>query len=436
LLLSADDDIFLFRLLFNILFQLNHQIAWRFIFSAILISPFILLIITIRSKMNPELRSLLWSASFLGLFLPFQRSALYFSDTLYLFIRHTAKKDLPFLPKAFYNSGYDIFELISAIWFIGFLFFFIVRMLNYRKTVLMFRKGKLQTCASYFDTFRSRIYLPPNFTSIYSQKEQEMILAHEHQHIKQHDPFIFRFLAILESVCWFNPLVSIAVTHFHHERELLCDKKVIQKFSEHEYGNLILKETVEKRTALRAATAGIVINYRSTSERLFSMVNTTKTDAKLSTAFLLLLSLTILALGFTGFKPAWRSLGSYSSAIVEEELHLRELAVYKIENLEASLGSSGAYGELIEGMTEFVSVSKYGLSVDEKAMYDFAISLGLNDESCLRINHINGLHLDMGGGQTSFQHLEFKLGDLKTQEKYLDYTKDTDWFEVLTNIFI
>lgn len=436
MLLSTDDVIFSFRFLSDFLFQINHQIAWRFIFSAILISPFMLLIIAVRKKISPELRSFFLSACFVGLFLPFQRSAIYFSDTLYLFIRHTAKTDLPFLSHIRSDYSYNIFELISVIWFIGFLFFFIIRTLDYRKTIWMFRNGKLETCAAYFHHFRSKIYLPPKFASQYNPQEQELILAHEHQHIKQHDPFMYRLLIILKCLCWFNPLVSIAVKQFQHERELLCDKKVSQKYSEYEYGKLILKLVIEKKTAIRAATAGIVMNFSSTSERFSSMINPIKTNGKITAALLILFAAIQFAAGFWGFKPAWRSLSTYSSTIAEDEFGLRELGVYHIENLEASLGSSGIYGEFLEGMTAFVSAGKHGLSVDEKAMYDYALSLGLTDESCLRINHITGLHLDMGGAQSSFQHLEFKVGDLKTQEKYLDYTKGKDWFVMLTDIFI
>jgi hypothetical protein len=417
---------------FNFLFQINHHIAWRFIFSAILFSPFILIVIAQRGKFSPRLRSFLLGVCFFGLLLPYQRSAIYSFDALYLFLRHIAEAGLQIPTLTGDELPYDIFQLISVVWLIGFLTFSLIRILDYRKTIRMFREGKLQTSAAYFHRFRSRIYLPPHFSSTFTPEEQEMILAHERQHIAQHDPLLYRLLVILECVCWFNPLVSIAVRQFQQERELLCDERVTSRYPKCDYGLMLLKAEKEKKTAVRAATAGIVIEFGSTSERLSSIVEPVKTAGKITAAGLILLAILQLSFGFNGFRPAWRSFREYSPAIVVDELGLRELTVHHIEGPEALLGM----GPVVEGLEAFVSTTKDGMTVDEEGMYRRAVSLGLSEKDYLRVEHFESMSLNMGGGSVSRMVLEFTVGDLKTKEFYLDYTKEFDFFVMLTDIFV
>jgi hypothetical protein len=85
-----------------------------------------------------------------------------------------------------------------------------------------------------------------------------------------------------------------------------------------------------------------------------------------------------------------------------------------------------------------INASKNGLTIDENAMYNHAISLGFTDDSILRIIHIYGLRLDMGGVAVTYEDLNFALGNLKTEEKYMNYKNDfaDDIYAFLTNIFI
>jgi hypothetical protein len=86
-------------------------------------------------------------------------------------------------------------------------------------------------------------------------------------------------------------------------------------------------------------------------------------------------------------------------------------------------------------MENFIIASKNGLTVDEEGMYNHALSHGLTDESLLRIVHVYGLRLDMGGVAAVFEASNFKVNELKTNEMDTDYTDDRDLFVILTDIF-
>jgi hypothetical protein len=330
------------------------------------------------------------------------------------------------------DRPYDFFQVISLAWFAGFLAFYIARCLDYRKTIIMLREGKVKTCASYFYRFRSRIYLPPDFEQTYSPEERELILAHERQHIRQHDPFIYRLLVLVDCACWFNPLSSVAVRHFQHERELMCDEKVVQGHSAHEYGMAVLK-AAEQKLAVRAATAGIVMEHGSMTERVGHILEPVKTVGKWTAAALTGFTAILLIIGFSGFQPAYRSLSEYSPAIIEGELGLREIAVYEMNSSEAH---DKLTGEAIEGMEAFITPTKNGVTVDEKGMYDYAKSIGLTDDTYLQLDHIYHLRLDWGRVTFAFGHLNFPVGDLKTKEKYLDYTSEVYGLSAIDKIFM
>jgi beta-lactamase regulating signal transducer with metallopeptidase domain len=88
---------------------------------------------------------------------------------------------------------------------------------------------------------------------------------------------LYRLLIVLQCACWFNPLFFIALRHFQHERELLCDERVTRSYPKHEYGILLLRVTKEKKENLRAATAGIVMDFGSISERVNALIKPTQT---------------------------------------------------------------------------------------------------------------------------------------------------------------
>jgi hypothetical protein len=376
------------------------------------------------------LRSRLLGACLFGLLLPFQRSAFYFFDSLFPFVRKLSQAF------AFPENGvgpYDIFEAVSAVWLAGFLCFFIARSIDYRKTVKMFREGKAQSCASYFYRFRSRIYQPPDFELTYTPEERELIMAHERQHIRQHDPLVYRLLVLVDCACWFNPLFSVAVRHFQHERELLCDEKVLQGRSAHEYGMAVLK-AAEQKLAVRAATAGIVMEHGSIAERVGHMLEPVKTAGKITATVLVCLTTLLLFAGFAGLRPAWMRYGEFNRDELAG-LGINEVNVYRIDIDKFQATGTTEEGPLA-GMEPFVFVEGNTLHVDERGMYDYAKSLGYTDDTWLLVTHLDSIRPAWGAGNTMWIQLGFQVKELLKKEYTMDFTPNDDLYTRLTDILV
>lgn len=70
---------------------------------------------------------------------------------------------------------------------------------------------------------RSRLILPVDFESRYSEAEREFMLAHERAHLLRHDVFVNAVAAAWLCVFWFNPLMYWAIARLRLDQELACD---------------------------------------------------------------------------------------------------------------------------------------------------------------------------------------------------------------------
>ena len=90
---------------------------------------------------------------------------------------------------------------------------------------------------------RPRIVLPGDFEQRYSPVERELVLAHEHEHLRRGDLPACALAVGLRTLFWFNPLVHAAAGRFRHDQELACDATVLQRFPDRrrQYGDAMLK---------------------------------------------------------------------------------------------------------------------------------------------------------------------------------------------------
>lgn len=72
-----------------------------------------------------------------------------------------------------------------------------------------------------------RIILPANFETRFNEGERRMILAHERAHLARRDAQVIGVAALIRCVCWFNPLVHLAVRLARLDQELACDAHVL-----------------------------------------------------------------------------------------------------------------------------------------------------------------------------------------------------------------
>jgi beta-lactamase regulating signal transducer with metallopeptidase domain len=71
--------------------------------------------------------------------------------------------------------------------------------------------------------WRSRMILPVDFESRYSEAERELMLAHERAHLLRHDVSVNAVAAGWLCVFWFNPLMYWAIARLRLDQELACD---------------------------------------------------------------------------------------------------------------------------------------------------------------------------------------------------------------------
>lgn len=110
---------------------------------------------------------------------------------------------------------------------------------------------------------RIRVVLPDRS---YSKEELALIFRHEIVHIGREDSWSKFFLVFCTAMCWFNPLMWIAMRKSADDLELSCDETVLvgcQEDTRHQYANLLLKTAGDERgfTTCLSATAS-AMRYR------------------------------------------------------------------------------------------------------------------------------------------------------------------------------
>ena len=87
-----------------------------------------------------------------------------------------------------------------------------------------------------------RLVLPTDDAG-YTPEERELIRAHEREHVARKDPRAAALAALLQALCWFNPLVHLAAYLLRLDQELACDAAVIRSRPDARtlYGETLLK---------------------------------------------------------------------------------------------------------------------------------------------------------------------------------------------------
>ena len=75
--------------------------------------------------------------------------------------------------------------------------------------------------------FRPRTVLPADFEKRYTREQQDLLRAHEREHVARGDLWANALVATLRCLWWFNPLVHLAAPRFRHDQELACDQRVL-----------------------------------------------------------------------------------------------------------------------------------------------------------------------------------------------------------------
>lgn len=165
-----------------------------------------------------------------------------------------------------------------------------------------------------------RVVLPQRH---YTPEELKLIFRHELVHIGREDAWNKFFVAFCIAVCWFNPLMWLAMGRSSEDLELSCDETVLSSLGEGErrqYADLILRTAGDGRgftTCLSASASAL--RYR-----LKSIV---KPGKKISGALLVGVAFILLFVSFGQISLAYEA-GTGESAIYRgmvQEVSLRQV---------------------------------------------------------------------------------------------------------------
>jgi TonB family protein len=153
------------------------------------------------------------------------------------------------------SAGPDLASLAFGLWVAGALA--AAALLLRRQAAFLAAMGRLEPFASggvfraqspdvgpaVVGVFRPRIVAPADFETRFGAGERELILAHEGVHLRRGDAAINAIACTVQCLCWFNPLVHLAVRLLRIDQELACDATVIGRFpaERRTYAELLLK---------------------------------------------------------------------------------------------------------------------------------------------------------------------------------------------------
>ncbi len=171
--------------------------------------------------------------------------------------------------------------IFSLIWVVGMAVLLIYILISYVRvnnkilTAVLLRDNIYQSenviSPFVFGIIKPKIYLPFNI----SEKDIELVVAHEVAHIRRKDHLWKPLGFLLLTLHWFNPLMWIGYIMLCRDIEFACDEKVVKKLNHiamAEYSQALLNSSVNRRMIIACPLAfgevGVkervkaVLNYR------------------------------------------------------------------------------------------------------------------------------------------------------------------------------
>ncbi len=125
------------------------------------------------------------------------------------------------------------------------------------------------------------IYFPTELVRQLSNRQLDLIVKHEEQHIRQGHLWLNLAWDALVCLLWFNPIVYFARQAFRHDQELYCDYLVLKNSDsrdQHHYGHALLS-TVSATHSVSLLCSWKMFNQLE--ERILNIKSTFSTSKKL-----------------------------------------------------------------------------------------------------------------------------------------------------------
>lgn len=180
----------------------------------------------------------------------------------------------------------------------------------------------------------------------YSMQELQLIFRHELRHVQRLDVDTKMFYAFCEAMCWFNPLVWIAMKKAAADLELSCDEMVLYGKGEQErrqYAELLLDSAGDDRgfsTCLSASAK--TLRYR--------LKNVVQERKRLSGTILVGLCLSVLLL-CCGMVVISRSYGTVGDVVFTQLENTQVTRLYASEYVAPNDYAERVYGWDSEALT-------------------------------------------------------------------------------------
>ena len=145
------------------------------------------------------------------------------------------------------------------------------RAIRYSKSVRLMTSADITTPLSMGMFAKSQVTLLPE--RFYTMDELRLIFRHELHHIQRRDVDTKVFLSFCRAMCWFNPLVWIAIRKASDDLELSCDEIVLEDAGDQErrrYAQLLLHTAGSSRgftTCLSAAAGSLRYRLKCVMQR-------------------------------------------------------------------------------------------------------------------------------------------------------------------------
>ncbi|KQZ06085.1 transcriptional regulator [Caulobacter sp. Root1455] len=89
--------------------------------------------------------------------------------------------------------------------------------------------ARLDVGPAVIGVLRPRIVVPGDFEQRFAGAARRVVLTHERVHLERGDAAINALAAALRCLCWFNPLVHLAVRRMRVDQEIACDEAVVTR---------------------------------------------------------------------------------------------------------------------------------------------------------------------------------------------------------------
>jgi beta-lactamase regulating signal transducer with metallopeptidase domain len=127
---------------------------------------------------------------------------------------------------AWLSSGGHV-EAMTVVWLSGVLVAIAVAAWRHRRFLAAVRAGRAGPAA--VGVIQPRLVMPADFAARFTDQERRLVRAHELAHIDRLDARCNAAAALATWVCWFNPLLHMAVRAMRQDQELACDATVLQR---------------------------------------------------------------------------------------------------------------------------------------------------------------------------------------------------------------